>query len=330
MAGVFKSLEKSDVRLTPFRAYKLFSCSGSAEVDQYVYKADYNPFSYYLNQNPLQDTFDQGNFSITQAEPTTSNGKYQRVVHRSLDHLYYRDFYSNTRATFGGGNINYQHRFLEDKAQVISIPQTVFGESILPGSVKVYVTYSINGISQQNLVLVDDVYGNLYPSGGITSLFSTTISSSLTQSLVGDWPDDSAYKYVGAGVVNFAGGVHRGDWRMATTYNNVFALQRAGLLTNPTIDDLIGASFNFTSSLNSRIEIAPDIEQSYLQSYNFENGDFTISALVSPNNASTVKRGSVILEKDGPSQRLQIDLNGNVYSEPVTNRSPYRLLFSAS
>ena len=64
MAGVFKSLDKADIRITPFRTYKLWSDAignGGSGSTYSVYQADYNPLSNYLNADPLKDSFDQGN-----------------------------------------------------------------------------------------------------------------------------------------------------------------------------------------------------------------------------------------------------------------------------
>ena len=97
MAGVFKSLDQSDVRITPFRTYKLWAetiPSGSNTGSIYsIYKADYSPIPNYLLNDVLNDNFDQGNSYFETSEYKTVNNKFQRVVHRSVDHLYYRDFY---------------------------------------------------------------------------------------------------------------------------------------------------------------------------------------------------------------------------------------------
>lgn len=322
MAGIFKSLDKSDIRLTPFRAHKLISLTGSF-LSSSIYEADYNPHSYYLNADPTNDTFDQGNLVLTVTELTTSNGQYQRVVHRSLDHLYYRDFYTNTRATFGGGNINYQYRFLEDRAKAISIPQTKFGESIQQDSVKLYVTYSSTAYT-----LVDDLYGNLYPSGGI-SILGQVVSGSVSKQMVCEWPSDSVYKYLGEGIVSFHSEFNRGLYSLESRHTNLLATRSAEL--NPSsIEHLVGTSFFFTASQNSRIEAGAPAALEYHQFLNFENGDFTVTALIKPDQNISSTSGSVIVTKAGPSQRLQTDLNGNLFVEEVAQKTPYNLYYSAS
>ncbi len=57
-----------------------------------IYKADYNPIPSYLNVDPVRDNFDQGNPTFDRQEQKTANDKFERIVHRSLEHLYYRDF----------------------------------------------------------------------------------------------------------------------------------------------------------------------------------------------------------------------------------------------
>ena len=110
MAGVFRSLDKSDISTTPFRAYKQWNDSIVGNISGSVYKifkAVYNPNTDYLNSDNLLDTYDQGNPALDNT-PSTTDGYKQRVVHKSIDHLYYRDFYTNNKASFGSGNINKQ------------------------------------------------------------------------------------------------------------------------------------------------------------------------------------------------------------------------------
>jgi len=324
MPGVFKSLDRSDVRLTPFRAHKLATIEGST-LSSSVYEADYNPISSFNSNNPLNVSFDIGNSFFTQNEPTTSNGQYQRIVHRSLDHLYYRDYYTNPKATFGGGNINLQHRFLEDKAKAISVGQQIFGESILPGSVRIYVDYAPGS---QNLVLVDDLNGNLVISSSYQPLGTGTQVSSSVSSSVGEWPSDQVYKYIGKGLVSFVGKQHKGDWVMEAHHNNLIS-RKVGSDSAPfSENDMVGASFAFSAASSSYIEVGASLEQSYLQRYNFDQSDFSISALVQIDSVASQK--AMIIEKQGPSRRVQIDLNGNPYTEPVLNRCPYRLFLSSS
>lgn len=342
MAGVFKSLDLSDVRITPFRTYKLWADqigNGDSGSVYTIYKANYNPVSNFTNVDPLRDTFDQGNPLFTNNEPTTSFGKYQRVVHRSIDHIYYRDFYTNYKASFGSGNINTQVRYLEDQAIVVSMPQSKFGEMILPGSVKMTLSWSLGCISSSAIVsgtwdVIDDDNGNLYISG--SDYFSvygqyvggayTNYSSSVNRDIVGEWPFDDVYKYVGEGDFNTTTDFNRGRWVMESSYSNVNASFITSSLSQSDAE-LLGAVLNFTASNSSSIEIKASQVSAYKQHYNFQGSDFAISLITKPTQLPTHPSGSILIAKQGPIEAPRTDENGNPYTLPVPNKSPYRLTY---
>lgn len=300
-----------------------------------LYKADYNPIPSHLDSNPLRDVFDQGNPTFEYTEPITANGKFQRIVHRSIDHLYYRDFLTNNKASFGSGNINRQTRFLEDKAQVISLPQSKFGEAILPGSVKIAMNYSIYNPGGSYVLtgtydLIDDSYGNLIVSGTyygpVSDVSNSNISTtgSVTKPVAGEWPLEDLYKYVDIGPVSLTSSFNRGTWCMESNYNNV----SVGYITSSTFPndvDMLGATMTFSSSLSSSIEIKPNVSTDYAQKYNFENSDFSISMMVLPTSYAAHNSGSILLTKQGPVEQLRVDQNGNIHSQTIPNKTPYRL-----
>jgi hypothetical protein len=300
-----------------------------------LYKADYNPIPSHLDPNPLRDVFDQGNPTFEYTEPITANGKFQRIVHRSIDHLYYRDFLTNNKASFGSGNINRQTRFLEDKALVISLPQSNFGEAILPGSVKIAMDYNIYNPGNYSVLtgtydLIDDSYGNLIISGtyygpvvdvGNNPIYTT---GSVAKSVAGEWPLEDLYKYVNIGPVSLTSSFNKGTWCMESNYNNV----SVGYITSSTFPndvDMLGATMTFNKTLSSSIEIKPNVSTDYAQKYNFENGDFSISMMVLPTSYATHNSGSILLSKQGPVEQLRVDENGSIHSQTIPNKSPYRL-----
>lgn len=233
-----------------------------------IYKADYNPIPSHLDVDPLRDNFDQGNPTFDRYEQLTANGKFERIVHRSLEHLYYRDFYTNNKASFGSGHIKKQERYLGDKAYVISMPQSKFGEAILPGSVKIKLDYSFiqyipyigeNLTGYNNYVLkqgtwtvVDDMFGNLYISGSYTNpegyFYETplgpvgnleyTSSISKDRPLVGHWPFDSIYKFINIGPINYTSSYDKGLWPLRSYYNRVSVVDVNELLANQTGSNL--------------------------------------------------------------------------------------------
>jgi len=355
MAGIFKSLDRADIRITPFRSYKLWpdtivsSSSGISGSVYTVYKANYNPETNFNHDDILRDTFDQGNIHFTRTEPTTSNGEYQRVVHKSINHLYYRDFYTNNKASFGSGNINKQNRFLEDQAWIISMPQSRFGESILPGSISILITgsFGVNSGSlytssvttcvTNSLTIIDDLFGNLIISG--SSYYSpygqyvggayTNYTSSITKNLAGEWPNDTLYQYVNAGSISFTSSFNKGMWQMESIYKNISVTNITGSTSPYASDlDLLGAVMSFTSSNSSSIEIKPNINLDYSKRYNFESGDFAISMMIRPTQKPTHPSGSILLNKQGIEENLKVDVNGNVYSLKAPNKTPYRLSYT--
>lgn len=352
MAGVFKSLDQSDVRITPFRTYKKwyqdFSSTGSGNDSFTIYQANYNPFSNYLQQDPIKDTFDLGNPYFEQFEPTTSQGQYQRVVHRSIDHLYYRDWHTNTKATFGTGNINTQNRFLEDQAIVVSMPQSKFGETILPGSIKANLSwsyamvsggYTLNQVVSGTWSVVDDTFGNLVfednqflsPYGQYVGGAFTNFTSSVTKTIAGEWPFEDLYKYTDSGLFNITTSFNKGCWPMESIYTNVRTTYKTGSAspTAATDIDMLGAVMVFSSSLYSSIQIKPNIVKEYNQRYNFEGENFAISMMIIPDKKPTHPSGSVLISKQGPIEELKIDLNGDIHSVPTPNKYPYMLSYTS-
>lgn len=347
MAGVFKSLDKADIRITPFRSYKGWEESPINGNYYTIYEANYNPQSDYLQYDPLKDTFNQG---VPTSEPTTSNGQYQRVVHRSIDHLFYKNFYTNNKASFGSGNINTQFRYLEDQATVVSLPQSRFGEMILPESIMMtmtgsfgvlsgsYFTQSVITAVTNSWTVIDDGFGNMVISG--SSYYSpygqyvggayTNYSSSVSKTVVGQWPHDECYQYLNIGPYDLTSSFNRGDWQMDSYYKNVSAINITSS-TNPYPADaeLLGSVLHFTASLSSSIRVTPkDLTDNRIK-YNFENGDFSISMIVKPTQKPTHTSGSILINKQGPVEEIRMDANGNVYTQQATTKTPYRLIYTS-
>lgn len=323
-----------------------------------IYKADYNPIPNYLDIDPLRDTFDQGNPYFDRYEQKTANDKFERVVHRSLEHLYYRDFYTNNKASFGSGHIKKQERRLGDKAYVISMPQSKFGESILPGSVKMTLDYSFlkyvnisHGYMQQGTwTVVDDMFGNLYVSGSGTNpegyYYETPLgpvggpetdySSSIAKNkvLVGEWPFDSIYKFVDTTLTKYTSSYDRGFWPLQSQYNNITIKNADDLVaagagwsgiykTNLQLDSYIGFGMYFDGVNGSVVELKPTISQEYQQKYNFENGDYTIYLNLYVLQGQT---NCVLLAKEGPEDDIRVDKDGNIHRNNASTKVPWKII----
>jgi hypothetical protein len=136
MVGIFKNLDKSDVRLTAFRAHKLFTT--------------YTTYSAVVSTEPE----DIGNSGVINQSGSlfTTNYVSKNSVWNSIDSQYYRHYYNNTKASFGQINLTRQPRQLSTDAMVFSLPQNYFGESVE----KLTLQLVVNGVTY-----VDDLYGNV-------------------------------------------------------------------------------------------------------------------------------------------------------------------------
>ena len=317
-----------------------FPCTCSTSVFE-LYKADYNPRPSHPDFNFLNTLFDQGNPHFQYYEPITKDQKFQRVVHKSINHLFYESFYNNTKAVFGSGNINTQQRFLEDKAYIVDLAQSRYGERIQQGSIIIDANYSISGSNNETLKITDDLHGNLYVSGGLVSPWNPAVyvTSSVSASLVGAWPTRDVYKYDSStekntpeynnGYVSFESDFNRGNWNMKTQYNNIRFMTMSYTYPSasyplPQAGDLLGTMPHFSMSFTSSIIISPGDVREYKQSYNFENSDFSITAMFNLDNGSLGT--PTIITKEGDGDLLdRVDENGDVYTYQVKERCPYRL-----
>lgn len=142
MAGVYKSLDSSDIRLNPFRAYKRIT--------------SYETYSAILNTNVLDGKEDIGNEAYYNEETIvlTTNDKSANSVWHSVDSQFYRYYYTNPKASFGSILPDRQPRQLHKEALVISVPQKYYGEEIEPTSI----TLVVNGNTYE-----DDGFFNIVP-----------------------------------------------------------------------------------------------------------------------------------------------------------------------
>ena len=282
-----------------------------------LYKADYSGRPYYLTSDPVEINFDQGNAPITTQELLTAEGKFQRIVHRSLDHLFYRNYKDNNKGTFGGGNINFQKRTLNDKAFVLSLPQKKYGEEIQQGSVVVNIKRSGDFYSG-NYTLVDDLYGNLYISNSIAG---SPVSSS---NIVGRFHFDQGYKYFAKGSITIEDNYTDGYWPMKATYHNVIFSN----IKSPKED--LGACLYFTGSNSSALIISSGPVANFNQSYNFENSNFSIFFTIKPEYPTVNYEFASLVAKEGPAEDLFIDINGNVGTSPAGTNYPYKVKLGVS
>jgi len=151
MSEVYKNFKSGEKKITTATTHKQWEVtkanSGSLQIkefDGYFVSGTFNP----------QDTL-QG--SVTDETLSTSSGSsyYKKLVYDGIAHLYYSGN-DNPYDVFCNDNPDSQIRELNGSVKVISIPSTIFGERIKPGSVRI-----VNA-SGTPFSLYDDSLGNLY------------------------------------------------------------------------------------------------------------------------------------------------------------------------
>ena len=290
MAGIFKNLDQSDVRLTPFRAYKRFS--GTDAFTTYSAVLDVNAED--LGNNPLVPV---------SGSDFTTNYKLKNSVWHSIDSQFYRFYYTNAKASFGQLNHTQHPRYLHKDAHVISLPQSNFGEEVERTTLEVSIlNYG---------TLTDDRYGNLvlpsasrYVAGTqgmpIESLIFSLKPTNYTRQFGDVLNDTFDYNYD-----KFQSTVELNNVQIGyplTGYHTVFQLN------NSTYD-------------TSSIIITPNGEK-LNDLFNFQNKDFAITLAFSTSSNSTA---SILLEKKANEEIIKIDENGNTYKQAIS-RYPYRLI----
>ncbi|CAB4143517.1 hypothetical protein UFOVP450_158 [uncultured Caudovirales phage] len=290
MAGIFRNLDQSDVRLTPFRAYKRFS-----GVDAFVtYSATLDVNAEDLGNNPLVPV---------SGSDFTTNYKLKNSVWHSIDSQFYRFYYDNAKASFGQINHTRHPRLLHRDAHVISIPQSNFGEGIEPLTVEV-------DIAHMGTLLVDDLYGNLVWQSGSRYIAGT--AGMPVESLVFSLKAAKYSKQFGE-VLSNTFDYDYDKYPAVVQLNNV----EVGY---PIAGKHTVLKLNNTAYATSSIVIQPKGDK-INDLLNFQNKDFAITLAFTTGSNGT---SSILLEKKAREEIIKIDENGNTYKQLIY-RYPYRL-----
>lgn len=147
---VFKPLGRENVLVNPFTVSKhqalTFTSGGNA---------DSNSFSI----ASAIDFSDPNSFSPNTAV-TNSDGTYQSLLFKSVEHVFYTSGALSGSADFAAGGSGIRDFPLSGSVYVVNIPQTKFGEGIRPGTFELSTTGTAS--------IVDDTFGKLVLSGTMT------------------------------------------------------------------------------------------------------------------------------------------------------------------
>ena len=137
--SAYKKFTAQDYAIVPFNAHKQYSYGSSSAAS--------NQITHYATQW----TSESISLYSTSSGPTGGD-TINAIKYNQIDHLFYKDFLTNHANLFGDFHYQYHKRNLYEKANIISIPEGLYGEGIKPGSFY---------LSSSNYVIVDDGYGNL-------------------------------------------------------------------------------------------------------------------------------------------------------------------------
>ena len=301
MAGIFKNLDRSDVRITPFRAYKAFTGASS-----------YTTYSAVLSTTPIE----LGNDALDSDVNLYTGGYVKDSIWRTTNHLYYKHYYDNTKGAFGPTNLINQPRLMSDRAVVISMPQSAIGEGLAPNTLE---------LNYAGFILTNDIYNNL-------------ILTSSAQRWIGA---GAAGVPISASNVVFSLKPTRLTYRLNETFTDTLDYHTdlygcfgsfTGVkpvsveITSPYVNKTTGLSLASPTSVSSSIVLTPDTQE-VNKKFNFTNQDFSITfAITTPTDTS---RDQVILQKGGSAEILGVDQNGQILNIPQ-NKYPYKIVYESS
>lgn len=153
--SVFTGLDKSDININPFFAYKKWDIySGSITSSALPLVAVYTDYRYL----PALGS------ELVYNDAANIDNSLQSVIYYSINHLFYKR--KDTFNTFGPTDVNRIKKFLYESASIFSYPGKKVGLGIKPTSF----TYTNSTCS-----LKDDKYGNVYDVAINTSSLITNV-----------------------------------------------------------------------------------------------------------------------------------------------------------
>lgn len=142
--SVFEKVKKSDYTVLPYEANKSYSIdSNKANSLGYSYKIA----NYFKDALPISSS----KYYAVNA-PTSSDGSYNYLNWRVLNHMYYRNAYDSYES-WEGNSKRYTEKRLFLTSSIISAPYFDMGDGFRKGSIR---------ITSNNLDLRDDSYNNIY------------------------------------------------------------------------------------------------------------------------------------------------------------------------
>jgi len=190
---MLKSLHKNDTQTTPFVVTKNWELSNVTNGDlilmehsgsdgppvalEYLQYGVYTPITASnCNIGLEQQSLDKLKFRIglkvpglfyPDTDPQNQDGTYERMVYAQIVQMFYNNYQDPTKM-WGLENIDFEKsktlKFVTDKFKMFMIPQGIFGEKVLPNTVKLLDTTTDN-----DYLIVDDGHCNLFAESNLFS-----------------------------------------------------------------------------------------------------------------------------------------------------------------
>ena len=184
MSEVFKNFKSGEKKLTTAVTHKEWKIT---KVNSGSYGFGHFPecnFASNINFNPQDPNFGNNTIesTIDGASGIGTQTQYKKLIHDSIHHLYIRGN-DNPYDVFCNDTPHLDYREEHGSVHVFSIPSSIFGERIKPGSVT---------ISSSFYHVKDDGYGNLYDPNNYTG---SVIRNLPSQSML-HLPFSDGYRYM--------------------------------------------------------------------------------------------------------------------------------------
>ena len=211
MSTTFKKFRSDNIVKTKYTAHKQYSINiteysgsqqGYEKYQLFAYDSQYvSAFTHDHDsgRNIRHDEFLVGTVAgTTYTEMQTTNNFYKRSLHDSLAHMYYNGSHAinvNLDNSFCVEPTRNEYRELNGFAQILGIPQQLFGDKLLENDILFDKDNPSLKILSGTIELHEDGFGNLYDTKAANLSNPYTIYSTTTSSLVGYWGFNELYPY---------------------------------------------------------------------------------------------------------------------------------------
>ena len=213
---VFKKIDSTDVKVTPFQTYKSWTViSGSETSSVLPLQAIYSD----INMLPALGT------TLTYNDAVNIDSSLQTITYFSVNHSYYK-YKTQPANTYGPTDLTRTKKYLYESASILSFPQIRIGEGIKPASFTLTASFnsgSVYGSSYYGtgsysgptpLYIKSDRYGNLYDAAYNTS---SIISDVMFYEGFNEYFDASRIVYEYANI-NFISGITHVPFSLSQSY----------------------------------------------------------------------------------------------------------------